>query len=99
MRSALRHVKNLDNFVDADCEPPHNSDDVLAGDIEGSFVERYLKGEQCIAFRRAEKFSASETVQDGFIIYALKGRGSADLHAGGSEHEAADHVGIGGKQP
>jgi hypothetical protein len=62
----------LDDVTYSGSEAPENGDCWLTGDSEGGLIEKYLRGDLCIAFHRAES-AAGETIQNGFIIRLSKG--------------------------
>jgi hypothetical protein len=85
-------VELLDHVCDARGEFAQNQDDVLSADSQSRFIEGYLKGEQCIALRRTEKFTSSEAVQDGFTIQAAQRFRAANSHPRRSHDHKAQHV-------
>jgi hypothetical protein len=91
-------VEHSDDFSAALSKRAERQDDMAEGEPTSGLVESYLQGKKCIAFRRAEKFTLSETVQDGFTIHAFQGFRAANSHLGRSEHEVADYVGACGEQ-
>jgi hypothetical protein len=58
-------VEGRDHFANAARKRAQNGDDSLPVKAERSFAERYPR-RATIAFRRAEKLTPAETIQDGF---------------------------------
>jgi hypothetical protein len=95
----LGNVKQLDDLGASFSEHAKRRDDRFVDQPNATFLERYIKGEQCIAFRRVERLAPPETIQDGFIVQAAKRFGAADCKAGIAEEHVAEHGGHRGNQP
>jgi hypothetical protein len=87
----LGRAKLSDDFVYSCGETPQHGDDVLPAQSERTLLESHLKGEKCIALRRAERFLPTETVQDGFIVKIAKSLGASDCHFGRSHNHITEH--------
>jgi hypothetical protein len=69
--SPLISGEACDEFLDSHCEESESDDCWLVGYPQGGLIQKYLRGDVAIAFRRAESPSG-ETEQNGFIIQMKK---------------------------
>jgi hypothetical protein len=59
-------------------------------DSTGGLINDYLKGEKCIAFRRAEACGGMNAKQDGFVLQIVQSRLNTNSHGG---DKAAGNIG------
>jgi hypothetical protein len=64
-------VEQLDDFRDPSAECSETLNCWLIGEPEARFIERYVKGQMGIAFRRSEAHASGKLEQDGFLVQAL----------------------------
>jgi len=95
----LETIDFVENIRDADCEIPQNCRYLMVRQPGRSFIERYKNGEQCVALRRAEPFSGSESKQDGLVFQAFNNFGTANNHVAGPNHQIPVDLRLGDYQP